>query len=256
MDSKNIAVGIALACLALSGIYFSVRESLWIAKDSVDETNALGAARRTNDGLQRQLEGSQSDWQSEAAFPKSKVGHDIEVISTDRGDSRRQSSSTKLQGESNQEASRFTPLDSIAPQEVVSPILDESRVGRHFVVSPSAQPNCIPEVESSDCDDQEELDSFAQEPRDLAWAPHVEDLIRTAIAQRNPTFSIRNLECRLVTCVLEVESLDGLLNPRRNLQPEDWRGGKVKPSFYRIGLERNELGRRRTVTLWVYERIR
>jgi hypothetical protein len=76
------------------------------------------------------------------------------------------------------------------------------------------------------------------------------------IDQRNPDFSIRNVECRLVTCVLEVASLEGHLNPNRNLQYEEWREVRAKPFGYLIGLESDSIGRRITVTLQIYERIR
>lgn len=141
-------------------------------------------------------------------------------------------------------------------QEVVNPTLDASAVGRPFPVSRSAQPDCTANSGSIDCESQRRLDEFAQEPRDLAWAPQLERALRNLIDQRNPDFSIRNVECRLVTCVLEVASLEGHLNPNRNLQPEDWRVVHAVPFGYLIGLETDAVGRRITVTLQIYERIR
>lgn len=155
-----------------------------------------------------------------------------------------------------QESFWRSPLESVAPHEVANPTLDISDVGRPFPVSRSAQVDCAPDSKSLDCEKQRRLDAFAQEPRDLAWAPQVERTLRDLIDQRNPDFSIRNVECRLVTCVLEVASLEGHLNPNRNLQYEEWREVRAKPIDYLIGLESDSLGRRITVTLQIYERIR
>ncbi len=155
-----------------------------------------------------------------------------------------------------QESIRRSPLESVAPHEVVNPTVDISEVGRPFPVSRSAQVDCAPDSKSLDCENKRRLDAFAQEPRDLAWAPQVESALRVLIDQRNPGFSIRNVECRLVTCVLEVASLEGHLNPNRNLQYEEWREVRAKPFGYLIGLESDSIGRRITVTLQIYERIR
>jgi hypothetical protein len=157
---------------------------------------------------------------------------------------------------SEQEPAKLGPIERVSSREVVNPTLDASYVGRPFPVSRSAQIDCTADRGSIDCEDQRRLDEFAQEPRDLAWAPQLENALRNLIDKRNPEFSIRNVECRLVTCVLEVASLEGHLNPNRNLQAEDWRAVHAVPFGYLIGLETDSIGRRITVTLQIYARIR
>lgn len=148
------------------------------------------------------------------------------------------------------------PIERVSSQEVVNPTLDTSVVGRPFPISRSVQPDCTADSGSLDCESQRRLDEFAQEPRDLAWAPQLERALRDLMDQRNPDFSIRNVECRLVTCVLEVASLEGHFNANRNLHYKQWRVVHAAPFGYLIGLETDSIGRRITVTLQIYERVR
>lgn len=164
--------------------------------------------------------------------------------------------SAEIDKGSEQEAAKLGPIERVSAQEVASATLYTSAVGRPFPVSQSAQIDCTTDSGTIDCEAQRRIDEFAQEPRDLAWAPQLENALQNLIAQRNPGFSIRNVECRLITCVMEVASLEGHFNSNRNLQYDEFRAVHAKPFGYLIGLETDSIGRRITVTLQIYERIR
>lgn len=142
----------------------------------------------------------------------------------------------------------YSSLRPIAESDVLTPALDRSNVGRPFPISDSVLPDCEGGLSTVECEDRARLDRFANEPRDEAWAWAVESLLRSKVAA-NLGFSIRNVECRLVTCVMEVESSAGTFSPKRNISPVQWRAVRAKPFSSRHGYEGSV-----TVTLWLYQR--
>src|SRR5689334_8827181 len=151
---------------------------------------------------------------------------------------------------------KLGPVVPVRAEDLEGSTRDASGTGRKFPVSKSVQVGCDDNGVSVDCDTSRRLDEFSQEVRDAAWASKAENLLRELIDRRNPDFTIRNVECRLVTCVMEVASSEGHLNPRRNLQYEDWFAVQARPYGYLLGFETDATGRRITVTLQIYERIR
>ncbi len=245
MGRKSVSVLAGLAALAVMATYVHFREK--------EKGQRVSIARI------EERPGSRAEGVSDPLVERRQLLPELKPRPFSRSDAGSQTTSAIAEptysDEADNRTQEFTPLTVISPHEVPNSVLDTKPIGRRFRVSPSTEPHCV-DGEDPDCRDEQKLNELSQEPRDLAWAPQAEDLLRSLIHQRNPGFSIRNVECRLVTCALEVESLDGLLNPRRNLQPADWRAMHAKPFAYRIGLENDALGRRVTVTLWFYERIR
>jgi len=100
------------------------------------------------------------------------------------------------------------------------------------------------------------IEQFTNEPRDPAWASRAENILRSMTTEKNSGFSIRNVECRLTTCIIEVESTEGLIIPEIALKPEQWRTAKIKPFGADRGDEMSPTGQDITLTLWIYQRIR
>ena len=155
-----------------------------------------------------------------------------------------------INSDTSQRDKEFAPFESVKVSDVWSETVDDSVIGRPFPLSPSAVPDCAKDDKSVECEDQQRLTDFAQEPRDGTWARQAEDRLRSMV-ERNTGYSIRNLECRLVTCLLEVQSLQGPLLSRQNLRGDEWHEVHVKPVGSRFGLEGDALGRRVTVTAWI-----
>jgi hypothetical protein len=239
--TKKGAVGFAVvAVLIAMMIVFGSRETRHSTESPVE--SIAGPAANTRKQAQPSLNDAQPDVRAGAQAKRE--------ISTEP---RRNS---KIADAAKQDSAKLGPIERMTSQEVVDPTLDTGSVGRPFPISPSAKPDCTADSGSIDCERLRRLDDFAQEPRDLEWAEQLETALRNLIEQRNPEFSIRHVECRLVTCVLEVASTAGHLNPNRNLQYDEWCALRAVPFGYLIGLETDSTGRRVTVTLQIYERIR
>lgn len=140
--------------------------------------------------------------------------------------------------------------------DVVSSSLDESVIGRPFVVSPAARPRCIEAEGGSVCDRLHRLEQFTNEPRDLFWASQAESVLRSMTTESTYAFSIRNVECRVITCIIEVESNEGVVIPEIALKPEQWRTAKIKPFGADRGDQSGPTGQHVILTLWIFQRIR
>jgi hypothetical protein len=151
---------------------------------------------------------------------------------------------------------KFGPLDAMSLSDAMTNAVDTSVIGRRFIVSPDTTPECMEPEEGASCERKRRIEQFTGEPRDPAWASRAESLLRSMVEERNSGFSIRNLECRLITCIMEVESTERVLGQELALNPEDWLAVKVKPFGVETGDEAGPLGRGITLTLWIYQRIR
>jgi hypothetical protein len=136
--------------------------------------------------------------------------------------------------------------------------LDQTVVGRPFPISASIDLLCGKGNggRELDCENTRRLAEFAQEPRDTKWALNAEDglriLVDRASKKTGASYQIRNLECRLDTCVIEVDSYHQPLNER--LLANDWRTFHVAPFDENWGFEMDDRGREVKVTLWIYGR--
>ncbi len=147
-------------------------------------------------------------------------------------------------------------LDETSLSDEMIDDVDKTVVGRPLNISPATMPTCVKGEDESDCEDARRIEQFTGEPRDPAWADRAESMLRSMAELRNSGFLVRNLECRLTTCIVEVESASGFLSPEEALKPNEWRAVKVKPFRVRVGDENSSQGRKVTVTLWIYQRIR
>ena len=151
---------------------------------------------------------------------------------------------------------KFGPLNAMSLSEAMTSEVDTSVIGRRIIISPATTPKCIEGEEGPACEEKRRIEQFTGEPRDTAWASGAESVLRSMAEEKNSGFSIRTLECRLTTCIIEVESAQGILGADVALTPEEWRAVKVKPFGVRTGDESGPLGRDVTLTLWIYQRIR
>ena len=151
---------------------------------------------------------------------------------------------------------KFGPLDAMSFPDAMTNAVDTSVIGRQFMISPATTPKCIEPEEGAACERKRRIEQFTGEPRDPAWASHAESFLRSMAEEKNSGFSIRNLECRLTTCIIEVESTERVLGQELALSPEDWRTVKVKPFGVETGDEGGPLGQDIKLTLWIYQRIR
>ncbi len=66
--------------------------------------------------------------------------------------------------------------------------------------------------------------------------------LHSMIKDRSPGFAVRSIECRLITCVLEVESPEGGLRPAKSFKAGEWRKYHVKPFSTAHGFEKDAIG--------------
>lgn len=147
-------------------------------------------------------------------------------------------------------------LEATSFDEAMNDGVDTSVIGRHFDVSAAAKPRCVEAEGGPACDRRHRIEQFADEPRDSPWASRAESMLRSMATEKNPGFSIRNVECRLITCIIEVESTERILSPEIGLKPEDWRMARIKPFGANTGEESSPTGQEVLLTLWIYQRIR
>jgi hypothetical protein len=242
MHKKSAAAAAGVGLLVALTTVLGLRES-WHAREMSSNPVAEVAANARHGGQPQLLEPHQVQSSGFQVQPP------IENASVP-------SSSSNNSASTDHQRQKPGRLESVVSSEVTNPTLDTSVIGRPFPLSPSARSDCSPGDMSIDCEYQHRLDQLAGEPRDLAWAPQVENALRNHMHQRNSGFSLRNVECRLVTCALEVASLDGVLSLSKNLPFEEWRTVQARPFGYLLGLESDALSRRITVTLYLYERVR
>jgi hypothetical protein len=83
--------------------------------------------------------------------------------------------------------------------------IDESVVGQVFQVSDSVKEGC--KSDTIECPlVMASVARMAKEPRDIDWAPRMEEKLQAAVDMQGPgKYVIRNVECRTSTCILEVE---------------------------------------------------
>jgi hypothetical protein len=141
-------------------------------------------------------------------------------------------------------------INDVAPEG-----FDSITVGRPFPISESVRPVCKGEG-SMACELEGDMRRFSQEPRDGNWAPGVEERVRSIVETRNKGFVVRNLECRVTLCAMEVASTQGQLGPRRNLNWDEGIALRILPLLTTTGEETPKSGQNYiTVTLVLYERI-
>jgi hypothetical protein len=102
------------------------------------------------------------------------------------------------------------------------------------------------------------LATMMQEPRDLAWAPGMEQKIQDEIlSEAGGIFGVRNVECRLTICALEVTSQLSppygvyITPPLEFINPNKLYSDVLGYS----PTERDDSGAKITITLVVYRRI-
>ena len=93
---------------------------------------------------------------------------------------------------------------STTPTSVVSEI-DNSVVGRPFEISSSVREGC--KSDTIECPlVMESVAKMVKEPRDIEWAARMEETLQAAVDSGNAgKYSIRNVEGRTSTCILEIE---------------------------------------------------
>jgi hypothetical protein len=178
-------------------------------------------------------------------------------VATRNSDSSRASTGVApiSQGQANKPATARKDYVRVKIGDVAPERFDPSVVGRPFPISASVRPVCSGNGDI-DCELDDSLTRFSQEPRDGNWAPSVEERVRSIVESRNPGFAIRNLECRATLCAMEVESSQGQLGPRRNVSWEEGLAARVLPLVTTTGEEMPKYGQNYvTVTLLLYERI-
>ena len=146
--------------------------------------------------------------------------------------------------------------EAIGLDEAMTNSVDTSAVGQPFIVSPAARPRCVEAEGGPACDRRHRIEQFTNEPRDPAWASRTEGILRSMTTERNSTFSIRNVECRLITCIIEVQSTEEIVIPEIALKPDLWRTAKIKPFGADRGDESSPTGQDIVLTLWIFQRIR
>jgi hypothetical protein len=136
------------------------------------------------------------------------------------------------------------PTDSTAS-------VDKTVIGRSFQVSNSVDSRC--KHEPSLCADVlRNLAKLASEPRDNRWAAEMEKLIQTNITeQEQKQYSIRNIECRMSVCAVEVASIFGPYLIGR----DDQLHTSLRPGLATLGAyETDASGARVTVTVETFTR--
>jgi len=123
-------------------------------------------------------------------------------------------------------------------------------VGRHFPVSASVIAGCKSRGGCPNLDEQ--LDKFAQEPRDLAWAADVESKLRALVMASSGQFAIRSVECRTSLCAIEVASLSGPFLSGISLNPA--LRALLYSGYGAFGIERDASSAKIVVTLLTLER--
>lgn len=112
--------------------------------------------------------------------------------------------------------------------------LDSKVVGTPVPMSPSVRAAC----DKAPCEDIfRRLTEMVQQPRDLNWAPSMEENLKKIILAEAGTFEIRLLECRKTLCAVEVASVEGALPFNDRVSRSDLTRKKLKPDFTPIGIE-------------------
>jgi hypothetical protein len=93
---------------------------------------------------------------------------------------------------------------------------------------------------------------MAQEPRDPAWAPDMETKLQDLVMAEPNKFSIRDIECRMSLCAVEVASVYGpYLGKINSNNPLD---NNLFTWFGMFGYETDPSAARITVTLLTFKR--
>jgi hypothetical protein len=136
---------------------------------------------------------------------------------------------------------------------------DYAYVGVPFPVSASIESGCNGRHYVPTCTDAfEKLAAMMQEPRDLAWASRMERKIQDEIiSEGDGRFGVRNVECRLTICALEVTSR---LSPPTGVYMtpplEFINTNKLYSNVCGYSpIETDDSGVKTTITLVVYRRI-
>jgi hypothetical protein len=130
--------------------------------------------------------------------------------------------------------------------------MDVSVVGRPFPLSKSVSAWC-PTFPDKCTVEYQLLQTFAEEPKDVAWATDIEAKLRKHIRMQGSAFSIRTLECRRTVCAGELTSAAGE-HFNRTLPNDAPLEHLLQGQMGVNGYERNEQGERVTVWLILYKR--
>jgi len=139
----------------------------------------------------------------------------------------------------------INPLDDVQLESQI----DYQVAGRPFPISESVKGNVL---EDTFPEERERISRFTEEPRDMAWAPVAEKLLRSLVDSRSPDYRARKVECRETVCLMEVESQMGMWNIIPPSKDRD--RGDVMPLTRVFARERMNSGASLIVTFWIYDR--
>jgi len=130
-----------------------------------------------------------------------------------------------------------------------------------FPVSASVEADCQRRKDEICDENWANLAQFSKEPRDPAWAPNMEALIRDdVLSQERPgRFRVRRIECRTSVCAAEIESsfeahgvhggyMGGIQAGHEAIKKP------LRTHLSTFALEKDSSGRRMTVTLITFTR--